>query len=329
MTEYQRLRGLFISWTPEWRTERLAQASGTSALVPAGFARGWPWPLRYATQAVATTWHVVRTRPDFVTFQNPPALTGLLLVLLGRVLRFDVWADCHSGPWLDPRWVRFRRLNDWVLARCAGALFHNPQLMADAGGAVPTAVLSWTPPLEDLSDAAALAAADAYVVMVCSYHPDEPTDEVFAAARELPDVRFKLTGKAPPEFVDRAPGNVEFTGFLPTDDYWRLLQSARAVICLTKYPNTMQQGIAEALEAGVPGVSVDTATMRDWRDGSDTSTLIDWQQPADIARGVRWALDQAGAYDSLGRERLLQRSHDQFAAFAEAVAASRQAALNS
>src|SRR5215210_4114743 len=92
----QHLGGLFITWTPEWRTERLAEGLGGAALLPAPFVRKWPWPLRYLTQAVATAWHVVRRRPQLVSFQNPPALTGLVLVLLSRVLRFEVWADCHS-----------------------------------------------------------------------------------------------------------------------------------------------------------------------------------------------------------------------------------------
>jgi hypothetical protein len=205
---------LFITWTPEWRTERLAEGFGGTSLLPAPYARKWPWPVRYLTQAIATTWHLVRRRPQLVSFQNPPALTGLVLVVLSRVLRFEVWADCHSAPWLDPLWMRFDRLNRWVLARCRGGLFHNLEMLAEHGYQTPEAILSWTPPLCDLQNPALVAAArsDPYVVVVCSWSRDEPTEEVLAAARLVPDVPFKLTGDAPDELRARAPGQRHLHG---------------------------------------------------------------------------------------------------------------------
>jgi glycosyltransferase involved in cell wall biosynthesis len=312
---------LFITWTPEWRTERLAEGFGATSLLPAPFARKWPWPVRYLTQAIATTWHLVRRRPQLVSFQNPPPLTGLVLVLLSHVLRFDVWADCHSGPWMDPRWMRFDRLNRWVLARCRGGLFHNLEMLAEHGHQTPEAILSWTPPLRDLHDPAVAAAARSYpyVVMVCSYHPDEPTEEVLAAARLMPDVPFMLTGNAPDEFRAGAPDNVTFTGFLSVPDYWKLVQGAATILCLTKYPKTMQQGIAEGLEAGVFGVSSDTQTMRDWRADTETCDLVDWRDPAAIANAVSDGVERNRSYDHAGRERLLARSHEQFQAFVNAA----------
>ena len=313
--------GLFITWTPEWRTERLAEGFGGTSLLPAPFARKWPWPLRYVTQAIATTWHVVRRRPQLVSFQNPPPLTGLVLVVLSRMLRFDVWADCHSAPWLDPLWMRFDRLNRWVLARCRGGLFHNLEMLEEHGRETPEAILSWTPPLCDLHDPVAAAAAGShpYVVVVCSWSRDEPIEEVLTAARLLPDVPFKVTGNAPDDMRAGAPDNVTFTGYLAVPDYWKLLQGAATVMCMTRYPKTMQQGIAEALEAGVFGVSSNTQTMRDWRAGTDTCALVDWREPAAIAAAVRDGIGRNGSYDHAGRERLLARSHDQFQEFVDAA----------
>ena len=102
-------------------------------------------------------------------------------------------------------------------------------------------------------------------------------------------------------------------------DYWKLLQGAATIMCLTKNPKTMQQRIAEALEAGVFGVSSDTQTMRDWRADSETCALVDWREPAAIADAVRNGVECNGSYDHAGRERLLARSHEQFQAFVDAA----------
>ena len=135
----------------------------------------------------------------------------------------------------------------------------------------------------------------------------------------MPDVPFKLTGRAPDEFRAGAPDNVTFTGFLSVPDYWKLVQGAATILCLTKYPKTMQQGIAEGLEAGVFGVSSDTQTMRDWRADTETCGLVDWRDPAAIADAVRDGVERNRSYDHAGRERLLARSHEQFQAFVEAA----------
>ena len=73
------------------------------------------------------------------------------------------------------------------------------------------------------------------VTVVNSFKEDEPLQEVLQAARSLPEVKFFITGntgKANPQtLVAGAPGNVSFTGFLPTERYYGLLNASHAVMC--------------------------------------------------------------------------------------------------
>lgn len=317
------LDAVFISWTPQWRADRFSVHFRQGTVIPGAFAAAWPWPARYLAQSLATTLYLLRRRPKAVIFTNPPPVTGLVLVVLSWLLRFQVWADSHGEPWSNPRWMRWGPIHRWVLSRCDGGLFHNPQTLADFGHETPTPLLSWTPPLLDLRPAAPRPGSGTYVATVMSYHDDEPVGEIFAAAALLPDVIFKLTGNASPEVRAGAPANVEFTGFVSVPEFERLVQDSAVVLCLTMTPDTMQQGIADALEAGVPGITNDNPTMRAWRDGTSTCDLVDWRSPPAIAAAVQRAFD-GGAYDEAGRRRLVARSHEQFEALRRHLDKSRK-----
>lgn len=306
---------LVLTWTPQWRCTRFAEALGTRAVVPAPFVSGAPWPVRYLVQGLATLVVLARARPRAVLFTNPPAIAGIPLVIAGRLLGIRVWADCHSGPWTDPRWMRFDRIHRWVMRRCDGALIHSPPLLDAHGSEAPRALLSWTPPLQDLSGHASSAIrstgaapqGEPYVVAVLSYQVDEPIDALFAAARLRPGVRLRCTGRAPEAVRDSAPANVEFTGFVPDADYVQLLAGAAAVVCLTTWRDAMQQGVADALEAGVPAITTDSPTMRDWAAGTGTATLVEPEDPEAIAA----AFDRisASATDlAAGRQVLFDRA---------------------
>jgi glycosyltransferase involved in cell wall biosynthesis len=103
------------------------------------------------------------------------------------------------------------------------------------------------------------------IAVVNSFAKDEPLDEVLAAAGDLADVNFYVTGKqelAPPSMLARAPANVRFTGFLPDATYYALLNGAHAVVCLTTRDHTMQRGACEALSLGRPIITSDWPLLK-------------------------------------------------------------------
>ena len=93
----------------------------------------------------------------------------------------------------------------------------------------------------------------------------EPIEEVFAAARLLPQVSFYVTGdpkRAPSRLLKQKPENVTLTGFLRGGNYSALLKNVHGLVVLTKEPNDFSCAAYEALAMAKPIVSSDGPEMR-------------------------------------------------------------------
>jgi glycosyltransferase involved in cell wall biosynthesis len=124
------------------------------------------------------------------------------------------------------------------------------------------------------------------VVVVNTFAPDEPVGEVLAAAADLGDVRFHITGdtnRPGDDLPTNLPPNARFTGFLSDEDYYALLRASDAVMCLTTRDHTMQRGACEALSLGVPIITSDWPLLKDYF--SKGTVYVDNTAP-DIRRGV-------------------------------------------
>ncbi len=104
------------------------------------------------------------------------------------------------------------------------------------------------------------------VVFVNTWADDEPLGAVIDAARRLPHVAFKITGRTDghEDAMRGASGNVNFVGYLPDPDYHALLRDATGVMCLTTRDHTMQRGACEALSLGRPIITSDWALLRSY-----------------------------------------------------------------
>jgi glycosyltransferase involved in cell wall biosynthesis len=90
-----------------------------------------------------------------------------------------------------------------------------------------------------------------------------------------------------PDGVLRAAApNVEFTGFLPDDEYWALLESVDLVVDLTYRDDCLVCGAYEAVARGKPLVLSDTAALRGYFSAGAVYT-------ANTAEDIERALQQA------------------------------------
>ena len=221
-------------------------------------------PIRYASQAVKTTRLLLQRRPRLVFVQSPPSLAVMVVGLYAVLTGACYVVDAHSAA-MSPVWTRPRVLHRALARRAAATIVTNDHLARTVrswgGRALVIRDIPTTFP-----DLEAVQLPDAFNVMVVStFAPDEPLEQVVEAARALPEIRFHVTGdpaRAGDRLPGRVPDNVRFTGFLPDPAYYGLMQASQAVMCLTTRDHTMQRGACEALSLGRPIVTSDWPLLR-------------------------------------------------------------------
>lgn len=263
----------FVVWGPPShgpRSRVLARELGIDALhyIHSSTRRGpASAPLRYAYQAVETLRVLLRDRPRLVFVQSPPGFAVLFVALYCRLAGARYLVDAHSAAmqlwfWNRPAWL-YRLLARRALATIVTNQRFQRMIEGRGGRAF---VLRDIPTRFERNGDYPLDGGFS-VAVVNTFADDEPLGAILDAARELPDVRFYVTGKtkmAPPGLLERAPPNVRFTGFLPDGEYYSLLDGAHAVLCMTTRDHTMQRGACEALSLGKPIITSDWPLLRSY-----------------------------------------------------------------
>jgi hypothetical protein len=252
-------------------------------------------PFGYIAQAIRTMRIVVATKPDVVWVQSPPAFLPHLLLLLRRVTRrFRIVVDGHNAA-LAPPWSRFPA-TAWAMNRCDRVLVHNTEMRpaAEALGVRPEKirVLEDPPPVLDLPEPGR-SGTESYVLVPCSFNPDEraPIAAVLTAARLLPEVRFKITGRRRKAealgFTRDPPGNVRFTDYLPIGEFEDLLIAAGVVLGVTSRQGCQLSAANEALGAHCALVLSDTQILREM---FGEAALFAQNTPESLAETLREAI---------------------------------------
>ena len=113
------------------------------------------------------------------------------------------------------------------------------------------------------------------------------------AAGLVPDCTFFVTGNVErvPGLTDRAPPNVTFTGFLPSEKYERALLDADVIMTLTTESSSIMRAAYEAVYARRPLI------VTDWPLGREVFPYaVHVHNDADsIAEGIRRARDEIEA----------------------------------
>ena len=229
-----------------------------------------------------------------IVAQNPSIVLTTLLVCLRPLRRYRLVVDAHNEaitPFVHDVAV-VRALSRWLMRRACLTIVTNAELServrrARGRSFVLPDPLPMVPP-----HLPAGTTRPTYVVVVCTFAPDEPLGEIFAAAQALPRVHFKVTGNAQrcaPALIASKPANVELTGFLDEHSYWALLAASQAVVDLTSMPDCLVCGAYEALALGVPMILTDNPAGR--RLFGQIAVFAD-MAPAEIAAAIEASLDK-------------------------------------
>lgn len=287
------MRSSFITWYPYCRrSDAIAAAlGGTSHLIHyLSFKRPLQAPIKYVLQTAATLRLLQRKRPDLVLVAVPPIFAALPVWLYARRADARIVVDAHTGIFEHTRWRWLMPLTRAVLKRVDVVVVTGEHLRQRvAAWGVPVVVIGDVP--VHFGPGCPPAPCDGpRIVVVNTFSVDEPVDAVLAAARQLSEARFFVTGDlrdARSVWLTERPANLTFTGFLPEDDYAGLLRAADVVVVLTTHDHTMQRGAYEALALGKPLVTSDWPLLRTT---FSRGTIHVRNQPVDIANGVRRAL---------------------------------------
>lgn len=95
-----------------------------------------------------------------------------------------------------------------------------------------------------------------YVAYMGRLSEEKGIDLLLAAARQLPEIPFKLAGNGADAYRAAASANVEFVGYLTGDAQFEFMHHAKIQImasrCYENFPTTLLQGMALGIPALVP-----------------------------------------------------------------------------
>lgn len=310
------VRALFLVWGfPQGapRSQSIAQRFGMGVehvyLTPR--QGGLYALLKYPVQAMKTLIVLARGRPQVVFVQNPPVFAALMVYLWGLVAGSKYVIDSHTDALLSSWWAWSLPLHRFLSRRAVTTLVTNEHLqqMIAAWGA-DAFVLQDVPTTFPGRRQVHLEESTFNVAVVSTVSYDEPIAPVLEAADRLPEVGFYITGSYPAKaqhVVQSAPANVHFTGYVPDEEFYGLLEAAQVVMCLTTENHTMQSGASEALWLGKPVITSDWPLLREYF----CKGAIHVDNTADsIGRAIVTMRDNLSVFEAdilaLQRERLCQ-----------------------
>jgi glycosyltransferase involved in cell wall biosynthesis len=267
-------RAMVLVWGPRNKGPRsaaLARELGIAdaRFVTAGGGKGLVSAIgRYPRQLASTLRALVGARPRGVIVQHPPSPAVWAVAAYSLLTGARYVIDIHSDGFQRQRWLRPLWLTRLVARRAAGVLVTDPHWARTVEAWGGRVIVNPDVPTSFERDATYPVGDGFSVAVVNTWAADEPIREIVAAAAELPEVTFLVTGRADGRVaaLGALPPNVRFTDFLPEPAYYALLGSASAVMCLTTRDHTMQRGACEALSLGRPIITSDWPLLREYFD---------------------------------------------------------------
>jgi glycosyltransferase involved in cell wall biosynthesis len=244
-------------------------------------------PLRYYLQTLRTIKILALEKPDIVFVQNPPILAPLIVYLYARLRNAHYIIDSHTGALMAWWWKWSLPLHSFLSRRALATIVTNEYLKSKVGKWNARAFIIADIPTTFPESESYPVGGKFNIAVVNTFSPDEPLEEVLAAAKRMPDTHFYITGDtvlAKSSLLRKPQANIHFTGFIPDPEYIALLNSVDAIMVLTTDNYTMQRGACEAVSLGKPIITSNWPVLREYF--SKGTVFVD-NTAAGIARGIR------------------------------------------
>jgi glycosyltransferase involved in cell wall biosynthesis len=310
-------RPAFVAWSQSARSRELAAATGASynVVYVKRLGRRSLAPLRYVVSSFLTAWFLLRRRPSVVVVTNPPIFPALITYLLRSLTGSELVLDSH------PRGFGYKSsvvgrvmapLHRYLIRRARATLVASHELadvVTRCGG--DAVILHEAPPFWAIETPAKLAGRP-QVLWVTIFAADEPVETVLEAARQLPQVDFKITGdlrRCPPEMVSAAPANIEFTGFWADEGFARLISGSDVMLVLTTERASVPRAAFEAVQGLRPLVLSDFPELRD----QFPHAIFVSNSASGIADGIREAVSRHEELAGIAPEARKRQRHRWYA----------------
>jgi glycosyltransferase involved in cell wall biosynthesis len=199
--------------------------------------------------------------------------------------------DSHTGVFFEAKWRWLGFLNRFLSRRASLTIVTNAFLKQQVESWEARAFVLEDPlPVLLPSDTSYVVDPSYFnVIGIFSFYEDEPIEEMLAV-RHLPeDVRIYMTGDSSRLKSGLKAGlsdHLVLTGFLSDEDYVALLRQCHAALVLCTRPHTLLCGAYEAVAAGKPLITSESAAMRAYF--SKGTVFVD-NTTASIETGIREA----------------------------------------
>lgn len=261
---------LAISWEDHVRTRDICKCLGIPLFTIEMDAIS---VVRYPVLALKTIYKIFRSKPRVLFVQNPSLILALLTVLSGKLFRYKLLIDAHNEavePYINKSSKLLCWISEFVLRSADYTIVTNSELakVVTIKGGRPL-VLPNTMPSPSSKGKELESLIPFVVTVVASYAEDEPIYEIIEASRELfnDSVHINFTGnfkKLDSDIRARALENVTFKGFMPEDEYWKVLSESHVIIDLSWMDNCLVCGAYEALALHKPMMLTESVAIKEW-----------------------------------------------------------------
>ncbi|MEM2388770.1 MAG: glycosyltransferase [Ignisphaera sp.] len=214
-------------------------------------------------RAFLSTLNIVRRgRYNSILAQLPQGPLLASLALLKKLYKFKLFVDVHTGFLVYDNFKGYilNRPFYTMLSYCNNIILHNHTIYEEV---VPPrlrerCIVVYDPwfLLEDFKKyCPSVCEEHEYVVFPASFAPDEPIDEVLSVLSRMKKIKVYVTGNANKHrdiVMKYKSSNIIFTGYIPDEEYYRLLCCAKAIVAGTKREYTALMSAWEALAFNKP-----------------------------------------------------------------------------
>ena len=285
---------VFLAWSSvAGRSQEIAAAIGgeSRCYYDLRIARRALVPVRYFLSALRTIGYLSVRRPTALIVTNPPVFVSLLVYPYAALTGAPLLLDSHPDAFRkDGPHARFLRLHAWLARRAVATLVTTDELVAQVEAWGGTGVVVHEPEPDWVVDSVAPLPARPCILVLGSLSRDEPVEQVLAAATELKDLDFELTGdtrRCDSGLVESAPENVTFLGFLDRSEYVAALERASVAVVLTTWLDwAVPRSAYDAVYARRPLVVTASPVLREF---FPYAVAVD-NDHASITAGIREAV---------------------------------------